>query len=271
MANRRKKRRRSHGGRPTSGAGPSTGITPKAAREARTPDAPARGGANPARRERKEQARAAREAARKRAARRSSFRRAAIFSGVGLAAFGVVWWFQRAAAPRPIPQAAVQAAQAAGCSGVETPAGSAPGGQHVADGTPITYDQQPATSGQHYGNQVLPTSPDVYTEPLESEPAAVHFLEHAGVLLYYRANGDGALPQDAIDRLATVAHDRPNTILAPYERLPEGTALAMAAWNELQTCPSGVTAAQAGTIADGFAEAFACTGNAPEPKVSSDC
>lgn len=190
---------------------------------------------------------------------------------MGLGVFAVLWWFQRADAPRDIPEAAVQAAQAAGCSGIGTPLGSAPGNQHVASGTTITYDQHPATSGQHYGDQVLPVSPEVYTEPLSSEPAAVHFLEHAGVILYYRANGSDALPQDVIDSLATVARARPNTILAPYQDLPEGTSLAMTAWNKLQTCPSGVTAAQAKTIADGFAQAYVCSRNAPEPGVSADC
>ena len=56
-----------------------------------------------ARRERKEQARAAREAERKRAARHAAFRRAAVFSVIGLAAVGVLFWLQRAASPtRPV-------------------------------------------------------------------------------------------------------------------------------------------------------------------------
>jgi hypothetical protein len=263
MANRKKKRRRSHGG----GGGTSRSATGTST--ARAPSGT--GKANLARRERKEQARAAREAERKRAARTAAFRRAALISGIGLGVFAVLWWFQRVAGPKPIPEAAVQAAQTAGCSSVGSPLSSAPGNQHVASGTPITYDQHPATSGQHYGDQVLPVTPDVYTEPLSSEPAAVHFLEHAGVILYYRAQGDDALPQDVIDSLATVARDRANTIVAPYEGLADGTSLAMTAWNKLQTCPGSVTAAQAHTIADGFADAFACTNNAPEPKISGDC
>jgi Protein of unknown function (DUF3105) len=262
MATKKKKRRRSR-------SGGAARATQSADRTTQAP--PGQGGANVARRERKEQARAAREAERKRAARSASFRRAAIISGIGLGVFAVLWWVQRAAGPKPIPQAAVQAAQTAGCTTVGSPLSSAPGNQHVDSGTPITYDQHPATSGQHYGDQVLPVTPDVYTEPLSSEPAAVHFLEHAGVILYYRAHGEGALPQDVIDSLATVAHDRPNTIVAPYQDLPDGTSLAMTAWNKLQTCPGSVTAAQAKTIADGFADAYVCSNNAPEPKVSDDC
>ena len=82
MANRKKKRQR----RPS---GPAT-TAPKTSVEdpAEAKQAPSRGGANMARRERKEQARAAREAERKRAARHAAFRRAAVFSVVGLAAVG---------------------------------------------------------------------------------------------------------------------------------------------------------------------------------------
>ena len=78
---------------------------------------------------------------------------------------------------------------------------SAPAGQHVAEGTPITYAQRPATSGEHYGGQVLPSSPESYDQPIESEPAAVHFMEHTGVMLYYRADGDGAVAPEVIDAL----------------------------------------------------------------------
>ncbi len=37
----------------------------------------------------------------------------------------------------------------------------------------------------------------------------MHFLEHAGVILYYRADGAGALPADVVDALAGVAHASP--------------------------------------------------------------
>jgi hypothetical protein len=53
--------------------------------------------------------------------------------------------------------------------------------------------------------------------------------------------------------------------------LPTGTALAFTAWNELVTCPKGITPDQATTIANGFVEAFACTNNAPEGKNGDGC
>lgn len=233
--------------------------------------APAQASGNEARRERKAQAREARAAQRKRAQRSDLVRRVAVFGVAGIVGVGAFYWLSREASPRDVPAAAVAAAEAAGCTTVEQPVGDAPAGQHVADGTPITYAQKPATSGEHYGGQVLPSSPESYDQPIGSEAATVHFLEHSGVMLYFRADGEGAVAPDVVEELKGVATDRQMTIAAPYEGLPEGTSVALAAWDQLQTCPGTVTAAQARTIADGFAEAFACTSNAPEVAAADDC
>ncbi|HET6714573.1 MAG TPA: DUF3105 domain-containing protein [Actinomycetota bacterium] len=226
---------------------------------------------NDARRERKEQARQARAAQRKRAERSAFVRRTAVFAVAGVVGVGAFYWLTRAASPRDIPAAAVAAAEAAGCTEVQQPVGDAQAGQHVADGTPITYAQKPATSGEHYGGQVLPSSPETYDQPIGSEPAAVHFLEHSGVMLYFRAEGNEALSPEVADALKGVATDRSMTVAAPYEGLPDGTSVALAAWDQLQTCPGTITAEQATTIADGFARAFACTSNAPEANAADDC
>ena len=122
---------------------------------------------------------------------------------------------------------------------MQTPAASAPGGLHLQPGESTTYTDHPATSGYHDPSP-LPIPPRVYTEPV-SETNAVHNLEHGAVIMYYRQSGDAALPQDVVDRLATIANDGHNTILAPYGQLPDGTALALAAWNKLQTCPATTT------------------------------
>lgn len=235
-----------------------------------TRPAPSAAGANEARRERKEQARQAREQERKRAARSAFVRRAAVFSVIGIVGVGAIYLVNRAAGPRPIPEAAVAAAEAAGCT-LDQPADSPPQGQHVPEGTPITYAQRPATSGEHYGSIVLPSSPDAYDQPLDNEAAAVHFMEHTGVMLYYRADGDGAVAPEIVDALERVAAERRMTVAAPFDGLPEGTGVAFAAWNQLQTCPAAITAQQASTIAGGFSEAFACTSNAPEPNAADDC
>ncbi len=196
-------------------------------------------------------------------------RRAAVFTVVAVVSVGVLYFLQRAASPRPVPAAAASAASAAGCSAVQTPASDAPGGQHLASGESHTYDQDPPTSGVHDPSP-LPIPPRVYTSPI-SQTNAVHNLEHGGVIIYYRQSGDGALPQPIVDRMTSIANDSHNTIVAPYDPLPDGTALAIAAWNRLQTCPATVTGPQATTIAKGFIEAFLCTSNAPEGNLGEGC
>lgn len=227
------------------------------------------GGASPERRERKEQARQAREAARKQAQRTARLRRVATFAVIALVALLILHFLQRAASTRPIPQAAIAAAKAGGCTGVETPASSAPGGQHIASGAGYGYDQHPATSGFHDPSP-LAIPPHVYPSPLQ-ETRAVHNLEHGAVIVYYRGSGDGALPTVVLDGMTTIANATNNVILAPYEQLPDGTALAFAAWNKLQTCPATVTGAQARVIALGFIQAFVCTSNAPEGNLGQGC
>jgi hypothetical protein len=255
-----KKKRRPRN-RPTANRAPSQTAT-----ETESPQP--RGGTTTTRRAHKEEARKAREAARKRQLRASAARRILVISVITLVAVGVLWFLQRAANPRPISAEAVAAAQKAGCTGVVEPS-SDPVGGHLNPGETITYPDKPATSGRHDPTP-LPTSPDVYTAPVP-ETQAVHFLEHSGVILYYRQTGPDALKQDVVDALAQVARDQHNTLLAPYPDLPEGTSLALTAWNHLQTCPGTITAAEAGTVANGFANAFVCTSVGPEPKASPDC
>jgi len=234
-----------------------------------TKPAPRSGGANPERRERKDLARQARESARKRARRSARFRRATSLAVVGVVAIGIVYFLQHAASPRPVPGFAIDAAQAAGCSEVQTPAASAPGGLHLDPGQTYAYDEHPATSGYH-DPSTLPIPPRVYPKPIQ-ETNAVHNLEHGAAIMYYRQSGTGALPSSIVDRLATIANDGHNVILAPYAQLPDGTALALTAWNKLQTCPSTITGPQARDIARGFIEAFVCTSNAPEGNLGEGC
>jgi hypothetical protein len=257
MAN--KKRRRPAQQRP-QGPGPA-GARPK-------------GSVNSERRERKEHVRQAKERQRRRTARRAANRRALVFLVVGALGLGVFWFLNRAAGARPIPDEAKAAAEAAGCSEVQAPADSPPSGQHLDPGQTTTYDQHPATSGVH-AQSSYPATPHVYTTPLD-ETQAVHSLEHSQVIVYYRADGDGALPQPVIDRLATSVDASTNALLAPYPDLPAGTSWALTAWNKLQTCPgtnaegTAVAPEDAATIADGFIYAFACSGNAPEPKATGN-
>ena len=207
--------------------------------------------------------------------RRETIRRFVIAVVVATVVVGGFLFLTRVGGPKPFPQAATDAATAAGCSDLQTPADSAPGGQHLEPGATYTYPEEPATSGPHASS---PLSGDtaVYTE-MPEETALVHNLEHAFVNIYYRPAGeaetDTGLPQEVVDQLATVAEDDPkdHVILSPHTSLPDGTDLAVTAWNKLMTCPAAVTPEQATTIARGFMTAFECTSNAPEPKASSGC
>jgi hypothetical protein len=188
---------------------------------------------------------------------------------VGVVVLGVLYFVQRAASPRDLPQAAIDAAKAGGCGEIETPVSDAPGGLHLDPGASYSYDQHPATSGYHDPSP-LPIPPHVYPAPIE-ETRAVHNLEHGAVIIYYRQSGDGALGQAIVDRMTTIANATDNVILAPYEQLPDQTALAFAAWNKLQTCPAGVTGPQAREVALGFIHEWVCTSNAPEGNLGQGC
>jgi hypothetical protein len=220
---------------------------------------------------RKQQARAAREAAMRAQRRRDTIRRFVLSIVVAAVVVGLFMFFTRVGGPKPFPQAASQAAIAAGCSDLQTPLSSAPGGQHLASGAAFTYPQEPATSGQHDPSPLSGEVPVYTTMPPETQ--LVHNLEHAFVNIYYRADGDGALGQEVVDALTTVAEGdtKQHVILTPHTSLPAGTDFAVTAWNKLMTCPNTVTAAQATTIAKGFMTSFECTSNAPEPTVSGGC
>jgi Protein of unknown function (DUF3105) len=236
-------------------------------RPAATAAAPAaapgpRGGANVARRERKEEARRLREAEMRRARRSSAFRRTFTSLGVVAAAVAGIVVFQSLSGPNPIPEEAKRAATAAGCTEVEQPAGSAPGGQHLEAGAPYEYPDTPATSGFHDPSP-LPDEPKVYDEQ-PPETNAVHSLEHGAVLVYYLP-GEGGLSQEIVDRLASVANGSEATFLAPYPGLTAERALTLTAWNRRQSCPAGeaLTPERAATIASGFVEAFECINPVP--------
>jgi hypothetical protein len=230
--------------------------------------AAARGGANVERRERKEEARKLREAERRRARRASALRRTVTSFSIAAAAVVGLSLLRSVGGPNAIPDAAVRAADAAGCTEVDQPAAEAPSGLHLQPGQPYRYTDTPATSGYHDPSP-LPDEPKVYdTQPPETR--AVHSLEHGAIFVYYLPEGDGGIPQAVVDRLATIARGDRATFLAPYATLTPDRALTLTAWNRRQSCPAGndLSPDAAATIVNGFVTAFECTGNAPEPRNS---
>jgi hypothetical protein len=222
-----------------------------------------------ARRDRKEQARLARERARKRMVRRSVMRRGLVFAVAGVVALGTLWYLNRAASPKPLPAEARAAADAAGCGQIEAPTAT-PDRTHLQSGQPYAYVDHPATSGPHDPTP-LAIPPHTYDQPIP-ETQGVHNLEHGAVIAYYRGDGDGALSPDAVQSLEAVADASKSTIAAPYAELPSGTSLAITAWNKLLVCSGPVNADQARQILQGFISAYECTSNAPEAGTfGTDC
>lgn len=164
--------------------------------------------------------------------------------------------------PRAVPKAALAAAEAAGCGPIQTPDDN-PSGGHLSPGQTWGYTNEPATSGFHDPSP-LPSSKHIYDAPVP-EVNAVHNLEHAYVLVYYRPHGQDALPGGVVDELASFVNSQEKTIMAPFADLPQGTSFALLAWNKLWTCPPTITPEQTKAMTSGFIEAFRGTGNAPEP------
>ena len=191
-------------------------------------------------------------------------RRRPLLRGIAaLLALGLVWLlFVRARGPGEIPADALRAADDAGCGIVEHPAAEAPAGVHLEPGERHTYADPPAASGPHDPSP-LPGEPRVHGEPI-AETRAVHNLEHAYVIVYYRAPDDGGLAPDAVGALEAYVEREGRVLMAPYPDLPDGTALALVAWNTRWSCPAGVTPEQAVTISSGFVQAYRGTTVAPE-------
>jgi hypothetical protein len=109
------------------------------------------------------------------------------------------------------------------------------GGTHVAEGTVPTYRSRPATSGGHWnsGDGVAPVFWGVYSTPV-AEPAAVHNLEHGGIVIWYQ---DTATQQDIqqLTQFTEQAQASSNfkVVLSPWGGEDFGHPIAVTAWNWL--------------------------------------
>jgi hypothetical protein len=254
MAKKRKKRR------PAARPAETTTKTADRAREAPAP------AAAPPKRPHKEEARRAKELAYRSMRRRALIRRGLVWGGVAAAiAAAVVYFTSRAQESEELRGRAAQVAEAAGCSDIEPQPDQ---GRTHQDTGPITYQQEIPTSGTHRGAP-LPPDEHVYETPADVTQA-VHNLEHGYVVIWYRADGERALPTDVVDALAEFAEGTAKTILSPKPDLPEGTDLAFTAWNRLQECPSQngegqpLTPDQSVTLARAFSDTART--EAPEPR-----
>jgi hypothetical protein len=249
----KKKRKKRPVQRPSQGTGTATAARPEA--PDRSPSARA---------ERKEQARRERERRIKLARRRQRIRRATRWgiAAVVVAGIGGFIWMQ-ARQSGELSARATAAAGRIGCGKVQTP--SDEGAQHLQPtDAPPTYGTTPAASGPHSGSS-LPPDPAVYEQPIP-EVNAVHNLEHGYVLLYYRADGPGALPESTVSELQDLAESESEVIMAPYPNLPEGTSLSLVAWTRLLDCGGQGAADDARLVAENFIQQFK-NATAPEAEV----
>jgi hypothetical protein len=211
-----------------------------------------------ARRQRREEARRQRDAMVRGRRRRERVRRWLVRgAAVAILLLGISYFLFQAQARRRLVADAGRVASQASCTQVMTMPDRGRGHQ-----PPYSYDQHPATSGSH--SSPLPPQPRVYQTPVPEENA-VHNLEHGYVLIYYRSEGQPALPGDVVSGLQGLAEGEDKVILSPNAELDEGTSLALAAWNRLQRCPSSVSGDQATTLARAFIAQFRGGGDAPEP------
>jgi len=109
------------------------------------------------------------------------------------------------------------------------------GGQHVAVGTMPTYNSTPATSGPHWNQPgIAPMNWGVYTSAVP-EPAAVHNLEHGGIVIWYQAS---KLSADQVATLTNLVNAQVQTsqfkfILSPWTGKDFGHPIAVTAWRYL--------------------------------------
>jgi hypothetical protein len=103
----------------------------------------------------------------------------------------------------------------------------------------------------------------VYEAPV-STTQAVHNLEHAFVVIWYRPTAEGGPSTGTVAELEAVARDEDRVIMAPYRDLSDDRALSFVAWNARWACPATISSEQAVTIARSFIQAYRGTTNAPE-------
>jgi hypothetical protein len=217
----------------------------------------------PTKAERKEQARLEREQIqRQMAARKRNRTIGAVLVALAVVAAIVAIVVLRpgestsSAVPADLLTQAPQAAQAAGCSDVQTTdfyGGADQSSPDYADQAHVggddrfpelppldTYPSTPPASGPHVGESTLPAG--VYDSVPDVGPL-LHSLEHGGSVVWLSPDA----PQAQVDEIRAfydqqdpVGQDR--VIVATYDyegsggQLPDGVQMALVGWRRLQTC-----------------------------------
>jgi hypothetical protein len=154
----------------------------------------------------------------------------------------------------PPPTADATPRPDAACTGMEE-AHMLGVGTHVPNGSPITWNSNPPSSGPHYN--MWARWGQTYTTPLD-RGNWVHNLEHGGIVVTYNCSGCDAEVQAIEDLLAGLPQDslctggiRTRTIITADPLLPPGVRFAASAWDAPSSFGWTWTAACADT--DGLA------------------
>ncbi len=145
---------------------------------------------------------------------------------------------RRRTTPRAAVCGAAGLALLAGLLASGAPAQEAPGRpmpdrgrQHVAQGTPITYQEYPPTSGSHWP---VWAQWGIYREPVPEE-VFVHNLEHGGVVLLYNcASPCPEVVRQLEETYAAVPKSKyghAKLVVSPNSRIK--TRFALLAWTRL--------------------------------------
>ena len=109
------------------------------------------------------------------------------------------------------------------------------GGQHVAVGTYPNYNSTPATSGPHWNQPpIAPMNWGVYTSAVP-EPAAVHNLEHGGIVIWYQPSKIAAADLASLTAFVQqqITQEQFKVILVPWSGANFGHPIAVTAWDWL--------------------------------------
>jgi hypothetical protein len=125
--------------------------------------------------------------------------------------------------------------QQANCEDVQTSENAGRG--HVEDGTDVTYQTTPPTSGEHWQTPAETAfyPPESLGDPPEER--LVHNLEHGQIVIWYSPDAPGSVLDDIEGYIDAQRGQQTLGILAaPYEAVPEGYNLTVTAWTEAQSC-----------------------------------
>jgi hypothetical protein len=161
---------------------------------------------------------------RRRAARK---RNLVTFAVAGLVGALVVWLVLQERGANEVGSDFGVAAEEAGCTEVKNQPDE--GQEHIDEGSALTFQSIPPSSGKHYP---VTADPGFHSEPV-AEGNLVHNLEHGQLVIWYSPDA----PAGIIGDLETYVDDAGVALVAaPYDQVPDGHNFSISAWGATQDC-----------------------------------